>query len=518
MIAPTEGQRFKRFADDLLTRLSTRHGFLAAISVYLIAALALRLTVVPALTPDEGEQVLYAQSLELGYEPRNPPLFTWLVWALQIPFGIGLLPVALAHTACLFAFYACLYAASRQMLADKRLAALAALSPVALWFVGWDALLNYSHSLLLAACCIACLMLVWRIGTAPRLRDHVLLGVALGIGFLAKYNFVLFALALFGAAFIDREIRSRLFTRPFGLTVALAIAIPLPHGLWLLFHASDIAGTIEHVLQPTRRPGPLDNLEAGWRALHAVLSFALPFLPLFAIVFAPAFLRRADSMPQPWAPRRFAIRTLSLFLVLLVIVAMLGSLGEIRQSYMFAIAWLPLPAFLLLAPGRVDLGRMRIYATILTGLAASSLVALLAKGLLDPHFCSRCRLHVPYGVYAAAIRAAGFSTGTIMGISTPSAEPGENLRPYFPDSRVVSFKRLHYLPPPKATPAPCLIVWDATRQPDTPTWLRQEWDGRPPLLPADQTIHTVVAPMRYSQRPGMALGYAIVPADQAQCP
>jgi hypothetical protein len=172
----------------------------------------------------------------------------------------------------------------------------------------------------------------------------------------------------------------------------------------------------------------------------------------------------------------------------------------------------------LLAPGRLSPGRKRVYATILTGLAASSLVALSIKGLLDPLFCTRCRLHVPYDTYATVIRAAGFSTGTIMGISTSSAEAGENLRPYFPDSRLVSFKRLHYRPPPKATPAPCLIVWDATRQPDTPTWLRQEWDGRPPLLPADQPIHTVVAPMHYSQRPGMALGYAIVPADRTQCP
>lgn len=468
--------------------------------------------------PDEAEQLLYAQSLELGYETRNPPLFTWLVWALQIPFGIGVLPVALVRTVCLFAFYACPYAASRQMLADKRLAALAALSPVALWFVGWDALSNYSHRVLMAACCTACLMLVLRISDAPRIRDHVLLGVTLGAGFLAKCNFVLFAVVLFGAAFIDREIRPRLFARPFVHTVVLAIAIPLPHGLWLLFHASELAGSLDQALQPTRLPGLLDNLEAGWRALRAVLSFALPFLPLFAIVFAPAFLRRTDSVPQSWAPLRLAIRTLLLFLVLLVAVAMLGNLGEIRQSYVFAIAWLPLPAFLLLAPGRIGPGRMRIYATILTGLAASSLVALLAKGLLDPLFCSRCRLHIPYDTYATALRAAGFSTGTILSVSTSSAEPGENLRPYFPDSRLVSLKRPHYRPPPKATPAPCLIVWDATRQPDTPAWLRQEWDGRPPLLPADRLIHTIVAPMRHSQRPDTALGYAIIPADQAQCP
>jgi len=507
-------QSFPHFADDLLNRLSTGGAFVAGFT-YLTAAFLLRVAIVPNLVPDEAEQLVYVQSLELGYEAKNPPLFSWLVWILTFPFGIGVMPVALVHAACLFVFYACLYAASRQVLEDKQLAALAALSPFALWFVGWDALLNYGHSVLLAACCAATLMLTVRISAAPRFRDYVLLGAVLGAGLLAKYNYLLFVLALFGSALIERGVRSRLFAWPFMLSVAIAIAIALPHGLWLLSHASALAANAKRALQPSDLPGTRDNVQASWRALHAAFSFALPFLPLFAIVFAPALLRRSNTTSQSSAQRRLILRALLLFLVLFTAIAALASLREPRPSYIFAIAWLPLPAFLLLAPERVSAGQKRAYVTILMALGLSSLIAMSVKGFFDPLFCTRCRRHVPYTVYADALRDAGFSGGTIYSVSRHGG--GENLRLYFPDSRFISVK-WQYRPPPMAGPLPCLIVWDATHEPDTPTWLRREQAGQAPLLPADQPVHTIVAPMHYSQRPGMALGYAIIPADRARCP
>lgn len=396
---------------------------------------------------------------------------------------------------------------------------LAALSPVALWFVGWDAFLNYSHSVLVAACSAVCLMLVLRISRAPRVRDYILLGVALGAGFLAKYNFVLFALALLGAAFLERGMRRRLFARPFILTALMAIAIALPHWIWLLFHASQLAANANSALLPSTLPGPLDNLDAGRRALRAAWMFALPFLPLFVIMFAPALLRRSKGFAQTLGPRRFIVGAIVLFLLVLATLAMLASLTEIRPNYMFAIAWLPLPAFLLLAPDRVSRGRRRVYITTLMALAASSIVALVIKGFFDPLFCTtRCRLHTPYRTYAAAVREAGFSGGTILSISTPRNKPGENLLPYFRHSRLISMNRSYYRPPANDGPAPCLIVWDATRLPDTPAQLRQAQAGQAPLLPEDQPVHTIVAPMTYSRRPAMALGYAIVPADRAHCP
>lgn len=519
MAAATIGHRYEQLADNALSRLATTRGFLAATLAYLATALMLRVAIVPGMVTDDTEQLLHAQSLELGYEAKNPPLFTWLVWAMQFPLGIGVLPGALVRATCLFTFYACLYAASRQALEDKQLAVLAALSPVALWFVGWDAFLNYSHSVLVAACSAACLMLVLRIRRAPRLRDYVLLGVALGAGFLAKYNFVLFAFALLGSAFLERGMRHRLFARPFVLTALVAVAIALPHWIWLLFHASQFAANASSALLPSDAPGLLDNIDAGWQALRAARMFAMPFLLLFVIVFAPALLRRSKGRAQTSGQRRLVVGALALFLLMLTALAAMASLKEIRPSYMFAIAWLPLPAFLLLAPERISLGQKRIYITTLMGLAASSIVALAIKGFFDPLFCTtRCRLHTPYGTYATAVREAGFSGGTILSISTPRNKPGENLLPYFPHSRLISMNRSYYRPPSNGHPAPCLIVWDATRLPDTPAQLRQTQAGQAPLLPADQPVHTIVAPMTYSRRPAMALGYAIVSADHAHCP
>ena len=37
---------------------------------------------------DGAEQLLYTQTLELGYGRSQPPLYTWLLRLFQVPFGV----------------------------------------------------------------------------------------------------------------------------------------------------------------------------------------------------------------------------------------------------------------------------------------------------------------------------------------------------------------------------------------------------------------------------------------------
>src|SRR5271163_2723843 len=66
-------------------------GFWLLLAIYLAAHAALRLWASPNIGTDEVEQALFAQSWSWGYNPRQPPLFTWLLLGAYKLFGASVL-------------------------------------------------------------------------------------------------------------------------------------------------------------------------------------------------------------------------------------------------------------------------------------------------------------------------------------------------------------------------------------------------------------------------------------------
>lgn len=112
--------------------------------------------------------------------------------------------------ALLGATYCLLYRAALLLLRDPAIAALAGLSPIALYHVGWDAVLGFSHSIAMIALLASFYLALLRLDRHNGWRDYLLLGRAGGLGLLAKYNFGLMALAvLIAAAASDAAYRRR---------------------------------------------------------------------------------------------------------------------------------------------------------------------------------------------------------------------------------------------------------------------------------------------------------------------
>lgn len=67
---------------------------------------------------DESEQILWAQSLALGYGPQ-PPLYTWMQWAIcQVP-GLSALALAVLKHLLIGLTYCLAWLAGRQLLNEK---------------------------------------------------------------------------------------------------------------------------------------------------------------------------------------------------------------------------------------------------------------------------------------------------------------------------------------------------------------------------------------------------------------
>ncbi len=516
-----------RALDANFAALTSPRGFHVFVSVYMLVLLALAGFLFPAASADEAEQLLFSQYLDWGYDLRNPPLYTWLVIAVQQILGVSIFSVVIVKFAAMFLLYIFLYRAARRILEDHRLAALAALSPLAIYYVAYDAVKNYSHTVLLATMCAATFLAVIRLENAKGLRAYVVLGVVLGLGFLSKYTFGIFVVALLAACLLDAPLRARLLDWRTLLSLAVGAAMFAPHFDWFVEHAAAAARLADSHFAMTRE----DVLGAAalglWDLGNSYFNFHLPLVPLVFLVFWPAFRERQFFVwPARRAERgsgrqaRFR-KLLGRFMiaVALILVALVLAMGvtRVRTHYLFILVILPLYSFIWVQWGGAQMERLRTYAGILSMLAAVVVGTLVAKFAIEPLGCRKCTLFVPYAALARDLREMGFEKGKVISWFHPFVISG-NLRVHFPDSTFASAKYPQFKPPGLARPGQCLIVWEGRRDPSVKAHLLSLATSRMgAVITGAEPVRSVELPFRGREDRLFRFDYVLVPAGQGSC-
>lgn len=429
--------------------ITSRHGFPVFILATLTAAAALRLSLFPGIGGDDGEQLIFAQAFDWGYQLRNPPLYTWIVIAAQAMLGVGVHTVIIVKFALLAGIYLSLWRAALRLLAEPRDAALTAAAPMALFYPAWESLHGFSHSILVTLLYAATLLALLRLDDAATWDRFIGLGIVLGLGLLSKYVFALFVLALLGAAMLDRQLRNRLLDRRIVATLIIAAAIATPHLHWLF----------EHLQDPP--PGTGGGAIKGFgRLIAAAVGFLSPLWLFLLIAYWPAV--RATKPPLG-AARRWC-RFFERYLLILAVIAALGviffQVDRVRTHYMFVLIPFSL-YFILRFSAAAPAASARRFAALLSLCALTVLGGLVVKYLAEPIKCERCQHHIPYPALAAELTNAGFTGGTIFADWYPDPLPG-NLRAGFPNARVISAKHPTVLPPAATAAGQCLLVWPIT--------------------------------------------------------
>ena len=153
-----------------------------------IAALALlvvvtRMLMSPAVSWDQNEQLVWSQELALGYGPQ-PPLYTWLQWALNLVLGPSTLSVVLLKNLLIALSFVFMLLAARQVL-PARTAWLAAAGMACLPGIGWQLLRDQTHTVMLTCAICATWWLVLRQLRAPTPIGFVWIGLAAAWGMLS---------------------------------------------------------------------------------------------------------------------------------------------------------------------------------------------------------------------------------------------------------------------------------------------------------------------------------------------
>jgi len=454
--------------------LESNSGFFWFISIYLLVLYATRSFLFPSAGYVDSEQILLSQVFALGYTTPNPPLFTWLVIAAQQVFGVTILSVNVVKLALVLLTYILFFKAACEVVADRRLAVLSSLSLLGIYYYAWEGLMNFSHSLTLVVCCVATFYLLLRLDQKNNALSYVLLGLVIGLGFISKYNFLLFLLTIMAAALCDREMRKCLITPKIALTFLVALVVALPHLSWFL---DDPLGIVSVMTSKLR--GDDVAVNSYWQGVGAGLvnliktlgNFLLPLVVGYVLFFFGAFkplrnvIRPSGSLSgTPSSRYRNLLGRQILFVLIATIVAVFAfGATQISTHYLLVLILFPIYFFSRVEAVGFNEKAVTRFASLMIFLALLVEVALVGKFLVDPLRCKKCYFHIPFADFASELRQAGFVRGTIVSWSYPY-RIGENLRRYFPQSRIISNRASNFTPSlTEEAQGQCLLIWDQDR-------------------------------------------------------
>lgn len=447
---------------------STPPGVPSAFTIVLIVLTCLhvagRILISPAVQFDEAEQVLLARHLAWGYNPQ-PPLYDWLQWAVFQVVGTGVPGLALLKMSLLGATYWVVWRTGSRLGLAPRAAMWSAAAMVLIPSIGWDSIRDMSHTILLTLMTACTLLALVRTCERPTPSRHALLGIALGLGMLSKYSFVLFVLALAAAVLADDLLRRRLCTWRLGITLGVAVALFAGHGLWLLDHWSAVGeDTVAKTLpDPRFVVGRLEGLESLAEATLGCLAlFGLSALLLArgagrepvarsSVTSMPARTptptptatptptpataadRLDEAVARLRAPRFWCHLGLGLLVIFLLLIAGVGATRFKPRWLHPLIFWVPLAVFANF--GRLaERPRSRAFGPLLLGVASLVWVASTAR----PWMPAETALNQPIDALAQVLRRTMPAEGRAAGfaIVTPDRLVGAGLQIAFPDVTV----------------------------------------------------------------------------------
>jgi 4-amino-4-deoxy-L-arabinose transferase-like glycosyltransferase len=487
---------------------------------YAIGHAALRVWVSPVLNIDDAREAVFSQTLAWAYQPRQPPLYTWLTWAIVRVAGPSVASLAALKYAVLAVAYAFVYLTARRVLSEPRLPALAAFSLLLLLPIGWFVHDDLTQSVAVLAAAAATVHALLRVEAAPTPGRYAWLGLAIALGALSKLTYLVFGAALGLAALTVGPYRRRLLDPWALVSVLVAVGLVAPYAVWLATRQDELLRFAQQVA-----PGPARSVAAGildglGAVLRTVAYYAAPLALVFLLLF-PEVYRARPAGERPAAPAGVLIeRTLLAGLGLLVAGALLNVLGQLKFRWAIPLFFL-LPLYGCVRLDRLGMDpsrrrRLRAYAGVLVLTEAVFVAAFLLQIHAGARVGAPARLNTPYDRVAAAVAAAGFGRGTIVAGPGPL---GGNLRLAFPDSRVVSFETPGYLPALTDRAAgDCLLVWDRPAvgaiPEDLGAWVHERLGVSGPIA---ARVETVTVPFRHAAAAEYRASYVHLPGGAGSC-
>ncbi|WP_442580779.1 ArnT family glycosyltransferase [Mesorhizobium sp. ASY16-5R] len=469
------------------------------LAAYFLVNLLVRLSLPASLELDEGQQLFLAQWLATGYDTQ-PPFYNWLQYGVVQIFGSTVLAVSFLKNLILFCCYLLFGLTASLLIRDRVLAVIATLGLITIPQIGFEAQRDLTHTV--AVLFAGCLFVYFFLRTLrhPSALNYALCGIAIGIGVMSKYNFVLLPAAAIIAVLPERDLRARLFDPRILLTIIVSAVLVTPHAIWFMDHVGKATSGSIGKLTEDAHGSRIALIGEGMLSLAGALAvFVLPTLLFFALAFGRTLLRSWKAETR-WT--RLIGRMFLIIVVVLVLLVVVGGASNIKDRWLVPFFFL-LPIYLcakIEASGETFEGAARRFGVIVIGIMVIVPLVLFARTPLVGAMGRYGKQNVPYGPAIAAILSSGKDRPSM--ILASDQQMAGNLRQYavgipvmvpgyegFEDSYV--FDATH----------PALFVWRRkgepvpAMRPDMAAWLAR----KPELSGAVPEVRYVAEPYYYGR-------------------
>jgi hypothetical protein len=447
-------------------------GVVTAVSLYSAAHITARLIASANLGEDDPLDAIFIQTLAPGYLPRQPPLYDWMLWALERVTGPGALPFQLLKYTLLTAACAFIFASARRVMKGDAFWAFLSVEALALIYqISWRFHEGFTHAVGAMCAVAAVLWAMLRLLERERAGDYALFGLIAGLGLLTVTPFAIYLGALIGAAAIQPASRAALARAASLISVAIALAVISPYLFWLAGTPEGIAAILPEVM--IGEPGyPRAALTGLGRAFFEPVMYLAPLIFLYPLFF-PRYLAtlRQTVRLRPEGGMHADAEQLILHLTLLNIGALIvGALvfgidrypvHALMPLFLVTTIWLTAQARKAARSER----EVRRFLVMALGVAVFAFAARCANMYVQQPVCQICRWGIPYAGLADTIKSRGFDHGRLV---VYDGDLAGNLRRFFPHATVVLAGPRRYIPPQGRADGSgkTALVWETPRRPN----------------------------------------------------
>jgi len=468
------------------------------LAAYFVVNFLVRMALPDSLERDEAQQILLSQWLAAGYDTQ-PPFYNWLQYALIQVTGPSVFAISFLKNLMLFAAYLAYGLAAKTVLKDRDLATIATLSLLTIPQIAFEAQRDLTHTVAVVFAAALFLYGFFRTLAAPTIASYLLTGIAIGIGMIAKYNFVLLPAAALLAVLFDREWRQRVFDWRLMLTIGASLLIVAPHALWLVDHLGLASERTMEKLAEEDAALASQISEGLLSLVTAIAGFSAVTVIVFAVVFRGS-LWQALSKGNRWTA--LIERMMVLFVLALVLLILFAGAAHIKDRWLTPLL-LALPLYLCLkveAAGLANALQLKRFAPIVTAIMIAVPAILFGRVAAAGLTGDYQKLNVPYDAFARSIADDGIRPAAIL---TDDTHLAGNLRLHFPGIPVVSEDYAGFAPDVAwSATSPVLVVWRkedgaaADAAPDLLADAARFGKGRPAAAP---DLHRMELPYHYGR-------------------
>ncbi len=416
-----------------MSKLSTEKKFLFGLGLYIILHLLFRVFVSNSLEKDEAEMILYTQqSLSWGYNSQ-PPLYVWLQLAFFRILGLSVLPLALLKNILIFLIYFFLYKSAKIILKDELPAILSTVSLLLIYNFSWIMHKDLTHTILLMAICSLTLYTLLKSIFTKRAFYYAVLGLAIGLGLLTKYNYAIFVLALLFSAISVSQYRSAILNKKMLITLGITLFITAGHFSWCINSPELLMSDIADFQRADGSKAVLGS-KGLLSLLEQTFLFIIPLIVMYAAFFFKPFIKVFKKTQNKQEIQKL-LRNFFIFSFIIVIALIISAnVGRVKTRWLGPLLFLvPLYFFTRAQNHKITKKQNIAFLSLVIFCAIATLFSVWGRVLFASSRGKYSRLNYPYTELAKMIKDEGFKNGLII---AEDQVIGANLKIYFKDSFV----------------------------------------------------------------------------------